>query len=375
MPIRVLVDLLFYTGKRGGTETYAREVLRRLPEAMPGAEFVAITGRAGAERVRGFFPGDVHVVGWVGADRVSWAAGEILAANRAARRLRADVIWSPSNFAPITTSRVPRVTTTHDAMYHLGSQNGPRRAVSRMTAWLMSRAARTSTAVITGSRAAESDIVAHTRVAPDVITVIPHGTNPPAVPADPWSELATLHIPPGRPLLLSTGNRLPHKNFEGILRAVATLPRDRPLVVLPGGRGSDPLSPLVEELGLDQDVVLPGWVTAPQLEALYACAALYVCPSLSEGFGLPVIDAMRRGCVVLANDVPVLREVGGDVALYADATSPDALAAAIRDALRGGQESRRRAGFDRAADFTWERSSAMTAQVIEDAAARPRVRS
>jgi glycosyltransferase involved in cell wall biosynthesis len=372
MPIRVLVDLLFFTGRRGGTETYARAIATRLPQALPDAQIVALTNRAGAERVRGFFPGEVHVVDWVGADRLSWAAGEVLAVDRRARRLEADVVWSPANFAPLSRSAVPRVTTTHDATYHLRDGGGLGGVVARVTAWLMGRAARSSDLVITGSHTAASEVIAHMGVDPVVVTVIAHGTNEPSVPDDPWSELAALGIRPGRPIVMSTGNRLPHKNFEGILRAVATMEGDRPLVVVPGSRGADPLTPLVERLRLEDDVVLPGWVSAAQLEALYACASLYVCPSLEEGFGLPVLDAMRRGCVVLANDVPVLREVGGDVAIYADATSPAPFAAAIRDALADDQTERREAGVRRSSEYTWERSAEQTARVIQAAAERSR---
>jgi glycosyltransferase involved in cell wall biosynthesis len=372
MPVHVLVDMLFYTGTRGGTETYAREIVKRMPEVFAGATLTALANRAGAERIRGFFPGDVQVVDWVGADRVSWAAGEVIAVNARAKRAGADVVWSPANFAPITRSRAARVTTTHDVTYHTADGRGIGGAVARITSWLMTRAALTSDAVITGSRAAEEAVISHMGVAADDITVIPHGTNAPKTSEDPWRELAAIGIHPGRPVLLSTGNRLAHKNFEGILRAVAQLDVERPLVVIPGSHGKDPLAPLVEQLGLGEDVVLPGWVTSAQLEALFAVAALYVCPSLAEGFGLPVIDALRRGCLILANDVPVLREVGGDVALYADATSPELFGAAIVRALHEDGSERRVAGIRRAAEYTWERSAAETARVIESTAARNR---
>lgn len=372
MPVHVLVDMLFYTGKRGGTETYAREIVKRLPDALPGARLTALVGRVGAERVRSFFPGDVRVVRWVGGDRVSWAAGEILATNRRAKQLGADVIWSPANFAPIARSRMARVTTTHDVTYHTATGGGIGAAVARITSWLMARAALTSDAVITGSRAAEEAVVLHIGVDPRRITVIPHGTNPPPLTRDPWTELAAIGVFPGRPVILSTGNRLPHKNFEGVLRAVAEIDGRRPLVVIPGSHGTDPLAPLVDHLGLGKDVVLPGWVTSAQLEALYAVADLYVCPSLAEGFGLPIIDAMGRGCVVLANDVPVLQEVGGDIALYTDASSPRQFALAIEDALGGDQSERREAGMRRARTYTWEGSAAATAAVIETAATSAR---
>jgi glycosyltransferase involved in cell wall biosynthesis len=255
------------------------------------------------------------------------------------------------------------VTTVHDLIYH-----GRSGVVPRISAWLLNRAALSSELVITGSFAARDAIVSDIGVARDRIIVIPHGTNAASVPADPWSEVAALDIARGRSILFSTGNRLPHKNFEGLLYALACIPSaERPLTVIAGGRGEDPLRPLVTRLGLEDDVVLPGWVSPTQLESLYAVADLYVCPSLLEGFGLPVIDAMRRGCIVLANDVPVLREVGGEAAFYADATKAEAFASAIRSALASDDTGRRNAGRHRSMAFTWEASAERTAETLRQA--------
>lgn len=363
--VRILIDMLFFSGGRGGTETYAREIVKRLPAVLPDAEFTAIANRAGAATIKEFFPGDVITSRWVGGDRISWAAGEVALINARARRAAADVIWSPANFAPITSSSVPRVTTTHDVTYHEAAAGGLSGGVARLSAWLMSKAALTSDQVIVGSHAAKDSVVERIGVATDRITVIPHGTNAPVVPPDPWREIASLGIAPGRPIVLSTGNRLPHKNFETVLAAVASMSKsDRPLVVLPGGRGADPLVPLAKQLDVESDVLPLGWVTSAQLESLYACASLYVCPSLTEGFGLPVVDAMRRGCLVLANDVPVLREVGGDAALYVDARSPETLAEAILQALRVDHVEQRAAALERASLFTWERSAEATGTLL-----------
>jgi glycosyltransferase involved in cell wall biosynthesis len=367
---KLLVDLLSYTGTRGGTETYAREIATRLPEFLPGWEFAAITNRAGAERVASFFPGEVRIVKWVGADRVSWALGEVLGADRAARRMGADLVWCPANFGPISRG-VLRVMTVHDVIYHEVTGSLVARVIRGTTSWLMARAALTADAVITGSHAAASAVETHIGVRASDMTVVPHGTRDAAPPADPWSSLTALGIQPDRPIVLSTGNRLPHKNFEGLLRAVATIDAgNRPLTAVTGSHADDPLRPLVTTLGLEGDVVLPGWVTSEQLESLYAVADLYACPSLVEGFGLPVIDAMRRGCVVLANDVPVLREVGGTAALYADATDPAAFGAAIMSALTDAPDAdRRAAGSAWSAGFTWERSAERTAEVFQKALA------
>lgn len=372
MPPRVLVDLLGFTGARGGTETYTREIVTRLPEFLPDAQFVALANRTALERVGGFFPGEVRAVRWVGADRVTWAAGELVAVNRAARTLDIDVIWSPANFGPISRASAARVITAHDVIYHEARGSGLAGILAWPSSMLMERSVRTADAVITGSHAAAAALESHIGVPASAMAVIPHGTRNGVAPEAPWAQLAPLGIAPGRPLVLSTGNRLPHKNFDGLVRALATIrPERRPLLVITGGRRDDPLVPLTRDLRLTDDVRLPGWVSADQLESLYAVADLYTCPSLSEGFGLPVVDAMRRGCVVLANDVPVLREVGGTAARYADAASPVAFGRAITEALDAAPDADRRAqGRDWSERFTWEESARRTAAVLTQAAAR-----
>lgn len=365
MPRRILIDLLGYTGTRGGTETYVRQLTPRIGERLPGIELVALANRVGAERVRGFFPGRVVVADRIGESRADWARGELFEADRAARTAGAALMWCPANFAPVRRG-VPRVVTVHDITYREVPGTGLERIARALTFRLMVAAARSADTVITGSEAAAEQIRTVMRVPADRIHVVPHGTTAAQAPDDPWAALAELGVTPDRPLVLSTGNRLPHKNFEGLLAAVATIPpRERPRVVITGSHGDDPLRADVARLGLQDDVVLAGWVSTEQLESLFAAASLYACPSLTEGFGLPVVDAMRRGCLVLANDIPVLREVGGDAALYADAGSPAAFGAAIRSALAAPDAAARRAaGHAHAAAFTWEASADRTADIL-----------
>lgn len=367
--MRILVDLLGVTGSRGGTETYARELLPRLAPLLPEVEFVAITGRAGQAGVSGYFPGRVHALERIGPSPSSWALGAVTATDRMARKLGADLVWAPQNFGPITHG-VPRVVTVHDAIYDDVPGGGIlERAQRAVTSWLMRRSAHTADLILTVSHAAASSIQAHLGVPERRIRVVHNGSAPPHPVAAPWSHLEGLGIEPGRPVLLSAGNRLPHKNFAGLLAALATLPRpQRPLTVIPGGGEPDPLSSLVAERGLADDVILPGWVTGEQLEALFCVADLYVCPSLAEGFGLPVLDALRRGVRVVANDIPVLREVGADSVTYADANSPTDFAAAIADSLRSPEgHADRDAARSWAETFTWERSAAQTAEVLHEA--------
>ncbi|MDF2990144.1 MAG: glycosyltransferase [Microbacterium sp.] len=363
---RILVDLLGFTGGRGGTETYARELLPRVAERMPRAHFAAITGRAGSGRVAPFFPGQVRIVPWVGADPATWALGAVAATEALARRHRADLVWAPANFGPIFRG-IPRVVTVHDAIYDEVPGSLAERAQRGVTSLLMRRSARTADRVLTVSHAAADSIRAHLGLPAERLTVVHNGSSTPQPQSDPARVLAALQLPSGRPVLLSVGNRMPHKNFPGLLEAVASLPpADRPVTVIAGSRLPDPLAADVERLGLQRDVVLPGWVSDAQLEALFQIADLYACPSLVEGFGLPVVDALRRSVPVLANDVPVLREVGGDAARYADATDAAAFGAAIRATLITPPDAATRATAQRwASRFTWDDAADRTAEVLE----------
>ncbi|WZH37197.1 MAG: glycosyltransferase family 1 protein [Microbacterium enclense] len=365
---RILVDLLGFTGGRGGTETYARELLPRLAERMPRAHFAAITGRAGSGRVASFFPGQVRIVPWVGADPATWALGAVAATEALARRHRADLVWAPANFGPVFRG-LPRVVTVHDAIYDEVPGSLAERAQRGITSLLMRRSARTADRVLTVSHAAADSIRTHLGLPAERLTVVHNGSSTPQPQSDPASVLAALRLPPGRQVLLSVGNRMPHKNFPGLLEAVASLPpADRPVTVIAGSRLPDPLAADVERLGLERDVVLPGWVSDAQLEALFQIADLYACPSLVEGFGLPVVDALRRSVPVLANDVPVLREVGGDAARYSDATDALAFGAAIRAALIAPPDAATRAAAQRwASRFTWDDAADRTAEVLDRA--------
>ncbi|MCJ1708958.1 glycosyltransferase family 1 protein [Microbacterium sp. VKM Ac-2923] len=372
--MRILVDLLGYTGGRGGTETYVRELLPRLAAEMPDAAFVALTGSSGAAGVRGFFPGEVRTIGWVGDGRASWAAGEIFAVGRAAKAVAADLVWSPANFGPLTAGAVPRVVSVHDVIYHEVPGTGLARITRAITAWLMTRTARTASAVVTVSASAADSISRHLGVPRERVTVVHNGGSEIAAVDDPWSLLAPLGIGPGRAVVLSTGNRMPHKNFAGLLDAVAEIPApDRPLTVIAGGGADDPLRPVVERLGLSDDVVLPGWVGDDQLRALYQVATVYACPSLTEGFGLPVVDALNAGVPVVAHDTAVLREVGGEHARYADATAPAAFASALTDVLtldQAARATRAADGREWAARFSWASAAIGLSVVLRRAAAQ-----
>ncbi len=145
----------------------------------------------------------------------------------------------------------------------------------------------------------------------------------------------------------------------------------RPVLVIPGYRTSheDELRARADDLGLGGDVVFPPWVDAAQLEGLYALAACVVFPSLYEGFGLPVLEAMARGVAVACSDRSSLPEVAGDAALLFDPEDPRAIAGAMRRLLDDHALAERLAarGRERAAGFTWRRTAELTHAAYERA--------
>ena len=366
---RVAVDLLCYTGKHGGIETYVQQILPRMAALLPEVEFVGIVNTAGREKIATWFPGALRWLPISGENRPILAVTEGFVVASVARRLGADLLWCPANFGP-RYSAVPRLVTLHDVI-PFEYPNAVSKITQRVTNWIISGVASGARRLLTDSEGSEEAIVRVLGIEPTRITPVPLAAAPPTEfePDELTAEVAAMGLDEGRPYVLSTGTRLPHKNFAGLLRGLAAIPEGRrPRLVITGSHGPDPLQSVVAELGLVDDVLLPGWVTLRQLEALYRGAALYVCPSLDEGFGLPVLDAMQRGVPVLASDVLVLREVGGDAAAYVDPRDPVAMGAEIERILADPDVSSemRMRGFARVGQFSWDTAAEQTAEVVAE---------
>lgn len=226
--------------------------------------------------------------------------------------------------------------------------------------------ARRSRRVITLSEAAKADIVEFIGVAPERVDVTPLG---PGIPGgvEPIA-VAALREQLGigsAPIVLSVSAKRPHKNLERLIDAVATLDsKPAPVLVVPGYPTpfERDLERHAAERGVAERVRFTGWVDEPTLEALYREARCFAFPSLAEGFGLPVLEAMLRGTPVACSRASSLPEVAGEAALYFDPTDTGAIAAAVGELLRDERLRQRlaRAGRERAARFTWEATAAAT---------------
>jgi len=231
---------------------------------------------------------------------------------------------------------------------------------------LVPLAARRSHRVIADSRSTRDDLARLTATPPEKVDVVPLGFGAVArTEPIPEPELRRRLDADDRPIVLSVSAKLPHKNLLRLIGALASIPDDRrPLLVLPGypTPHEAQLRSQAEQLGATADVRFLGWVSDEELEGLYAAAGCFVFPSLYEGFGLPVLEAMARGVPVACSSRGSLAEVVGDAALIFDPESESEIASAI-ERLLGDQalaESLRAAGHERAARFTWSATAAGT---------------
>lgn len=361
---RVLVDLLFFTGRKGGMESYVREVYGRIDPEAAGLEFVGFASSELAGSDTSWFPGEIVDSGISGENRIAWARGELLSVARAARRLRADLVHCPANLGP-AWSRVPVVLTVHDLLPFRHPEYVPG-AYSRILRTMIRVAAHGARRVLTVSEASAEDIVRYLRVPAGRVDVVPLAGQD----AESNPEPAPLPRLPRH--VLAVGNRMPHKNFPLLLEALARIPAaSRPHLTLTGSHGDDPLAPAVAALGLEAWVSLRGWLSAEELDRLYAESSLIVFPTLFEGFGLPVLEAMSRGCPVVCSDIPVLHEVAGDAAVYVAPTDAAALAATMRRLLDDPAELARLSGQgrERARTFSWARTARQTVASFQRALA------
>lgn len=353
---RILVDLLFLTGGKGGMESYARQLYGAMPRDA-GLEFTALISKEAERLDLGWFPGEVVRSGISGDDRIAWARGELTVLPGWARRTGADLVHSPANVGPLR-SPVPVVLTVHDLLPFIHPEWVPGRYAPALR-WMIRRAARNAAAVLTVSEASRADIVRALGVAEERVTAIPLAGRP-GVSAAPDATR--------RDIALTVGNRMPHKNVEMVFAAYAGLAAaERPRLVVTGGTAGDPLHALADRVGISDDVEFVGWVSDAELEGLYARSAFVLVPSRFEGFGLPVLEAMSSGAAVICSDIPALREVAGDAAVFVPPTDPAAWSAAISELWASPERLRLHAeqGLARADAFSWERTSLRTLEVFQ----------
>jgi glycosyltransferase involved in cell wall biosynthesis len=358
--MRVALAVIFLVDEAGGAGTYARELIGGLSAA--GVEVTAFVGSTvpaevleipGAEWVRLPVPG-------VSGRRHYWH--ELAGLGFAARRRGVDLLHGLAGTVALVPPSLPRVVTLLDTLWLDQPETYPLR-VRTASRVLFPLCARRASQVMTISQDAKRRIVEVVGLDPAKVDVTPLGFRAPA--AGGVGELPV--VLDERPLVLCVSGKRRYKNQAALVEAMVELAGVQLVLAGSGGPYEDELRALAERLGVDVRFV--GWVGAGELEALYARADVFVLPSLQEGFGLPVLEAMGRGVPVACSNTSSLPEVAGDAALLFDPRSPAQIAAAIRRLLedRALAARLREAGLARAAQFSWERTARLTIESYERA--------
>jgi glycosyltransferase involved in cell wall biosynthesis len=294
----------------------------------------------------------------------------------AARRRGATLLHMPVGLGPVA-GNFPTVVTVHDVM--------PIRLAHLYRPWyrwyagaVMPRFARRARIVIADSRTAKEEIVQWLGVEPERIAVVPLGVDPafrPTAPGDPAADAVRERYQLPASYILAVGSVEPRKNLTRLLEAVRLL-RSRPgtrdvTLVHAGPEGWRPeeVPAAVHSLALAGAARFLGYVPAADLCALYGLARVFVYPSLWEGFGLPVLEAMACGCPVVTSGVASIPEVAGDAARFVDPHSVEDMAEAIAAVWAGGEarDALVRRGYERARAFTWERAARATLEAYDAA--------
>lgn len=288
----------------------------------------------------------------------------------AAVRAGVDVLHVPHYVFPLLFHR-QLVITIHDIIHVLFPEFLPHPLSFAYARFFISAAVRRARRILTGSAATATDLKRLFGASERKLRVIPHGVAQEFLSETDTATDAALRARLNVPdrYLLHVGNHKPHKNAEGLLKAYQILTFGQrlgppPLVLVGGFTSEGPLAQRAAHMGLGGKVICLGYVEQKELAALYRGATLFVYPTLYEGFGLPVLEAMACGAPVLAGAIEAVHEVAGDAVITVNPRDVVEIANSIRRLLDRPELLAKLAtkGKARAREFSWERAARATVE-------------
>lgn len=348
--MRIAINALYLIpGGVGGTEIYLRSLLEAMVRIAPEHEYRVFINQ---ETESAPLPGSAVKTGVRASNRPARIAWEQAVLPR--RLSGVDVLFNPGFTAPAICP-CPSVTVFHDLQHkrhpeHFGALD---LAAWRFFLW---QSAHLSTRLIAVSEATRRDLLHFYSVRAGKISVIHHGVDP---------AFCRLQRRPEQ-MILCVSTLHPHKNLVRLVRVFARFHAEFPesRLVLAGMRGvhAKTVEAAVSASPARSAITITGWIPREQLLDFYARAGVFVYPSTFEGFGIPVLEALAAGIPTACSDIPPLREIAQDDAVYFHPGSEEAMYRALEASLE------RTVHTARARSFTWERCAHKTLEVLASAA-------
>jgi len=370
----IALDVHVIGERETGNETYMLNLVRGLLTVAPDRCFALLTPhperlpedvrRAANARVMQIRPANSFVRVPFSLPYMAWSA-------------RASLLHVTYVLPPLCPC--PGVATVHDLSYLIFPHDAPPRDRLVLRP-LLPLSVRRAAAVIVISESTRRDVINRLGVPDARITVTPLAAPPHIRMVTASSVMDRVRSMYGlsQEYILAVGNLQPRKNLGRLIEAFSIIRReghDAQLVIVGQARWrQSEILRTVKERGLDNDVVFTGYVADADLSALYSGAAVFVYPSLYEGFGLPILEAMACGAPVVTSNTSSLPEVAGDAALLVDPRSVPALTDAIRAVLLDSQRANelRARGFAQVARFSWSKTAQQTLAVYDRVLKRSR---
>jgi glycosyltransferase involved in cell wall biosynthesis len=367
----IYLDVSAAVHRRAGLGRYAESLTRALVAQAPDRYGLFYNRERGVEPLPGLehVPARTVALGYKPWRMLVW--GGQLVRLGLDRWLPEAELFHATEHLLLPLRSIPTVLTVHDLIFrHLPAHH------KRLNRWYLNLTmplyCRRGTHIVTVSECARRDLIAAYRLPAEKITVVYEAADPRFCPQPPErvSAVRSRYGLPGR-YLLFVGTIEPRKNLTRLLEAFETIHEGglSDGLVIVGRRGwlyGDFFARL-EQSPVRGAVIFPGYVPDEDLPAIYAGAQALAFPSLYEGFGLPVLEAMACGTPVVTSDVSSIPEIGGEAALYVDPLDVEGMSEAIRRVLSDAwlRNQLRARGLAQAAQFSWERAAAQTAAVYE----------
>jgi len=363
--MHVAINTLFLIpGEVGGSETYVRETLLAIAQQHPDCTLSFVTNKENdtyfKEHFAGFAQCGFHSLPIRASNRYVRILTEQIRLPWLLRAINPDVLWSPGYTMPLWAP-CRQVVSILDMQYKSHPDDLTWLA-RQITHALIMLAVRRADRIMAISAFSKNEIMRYARCPPDRIAVTPLGVNP-------AFALDGNNMPPGVnvPYLLCVANSYPHKNIHTLVEAFGRLVDDIPHSLVMVGRPRLGESLVQQALACvpEDRVIRREGVSPSELIALYQRADAFVFPSLYEGFGLPVLEAMMAGTPVITTREGALPEVCGEHAAYVSGRDVAALADCMQTILADRDEwakKRRNEARSHAAQFTWESTARQTVQ-------------